>query len=67
MKSLFEIGVESKAFVCNSPVDMYTECVSMEDAWKVFNRMPTRSMIAWSAMIFGHVKCGQGHKALALY
>jgi pentatricopeptide repeat protein len=67
MKKSFEIGVESKVFVCNSPVDMYTKCVSMEDAWKVFNRMPTCNMIAWSSMIFGHVKCGQGHKALALY
>jgi hypothetical protein len=36
MKRSSETGVESKAVVCNSPVDMYTKCVSMEDAWKVF-------------------------------
>ncbi|CAN5975479.1 unnamed protein product [Sphagnum jensenii] len=29
-------------------------------------RMPTRDSVAWNALISGYVKCGQGHKALAL-
>jgi pentatricopeptide repeat protein len=24
-------------------------------------------VVAWNAMIFGQVKCGQGHKALELF
>jgi pentatricopeptide repeat protein len=28
--------------------------------------MPMHDIITWSAMILGHVKCGQGHKALEL-
>jgi pentatricopeptide repeat protein len=66
-EEIVQAGVESNVFVSNSLVDMYAKCGSMEDAWKVFNRMPTRNVVAWSAMILGHVKCGQGHKALALY
>jgi pentatricopeptide repeat protein len=28
--------------------------------------MSTCNVVAWSAVILGHVKCGQGHKALEL-
>jgi len=59
-------GYESNGFVCNSLIDMYAKCGSIEDAWKVFNKMLTRDVVSWSAMIGGHVKCGQGHRALEL-
>jgi hypothetical protein len=45
---------------------MYAKCGSIEDAWRVFNRMAMHDVIAWSAMILGQVKCGQGHKVLEL-
>ncbi|CAM6073835.1 unnamed protein product [Sphagnum tenellum] len=45
---------------------MYAKCGSIEDSWRVFSRMPTRDSVAWNALISGYVKCGQGHKALAL-
>jgi pentatricopeptide repeat protein len=47
-------------------LDMYAKCGSIEDALRVFNRMSTRNVVAWSAIILGHVKCGQWHKALEL-
>ncbi len=33
----------------------------------MFNQMPSRDVVTWTAMILGHVKCGQGHKALELF
>jgi pentatricopeptide repeat protein len=33
----------------------------------VFIKMRIRDVVAWTAMILGHVKCGQGHIALALF
>ncbi len=54
-------------YVGNSLVDMYVKCGSMEDAWRLFNKMPIRTVVAWSALILGHVKCGQGEKALELF
>jgi pentatricopeptide repeat protein len=62
-----ESGFESDVFVGNSLVNMYTKCGSIEEAWRVFNSMPTRNVVAWTAMISGLVKCGEGQKALALY
>ncbi len=51
----------------SSLVDMYANCGSMENACRVFNKMHTRDLVTWNAMIFGHVKCGQGQKALELF
>ncbi|CAM6079031.1 unnamed protein product [Sphagnum tenellum] len=64
---IIQQGCESDAYVGSSLVDMYAKCGSIEDAWRVFNRMPTRNVVAWSAMILGHVKSGQGKKALELF
>jgi pentatricopeptide repeat protein len=60
-------GFQSNVFVGNSLIDMYAKCGSIEDAWRVFNRMPTRDVISWNTMIVGCVNCGQGEKALQLY
>jgi hypothetical protein len=37
----------------------------MEDAWRVFNKMPSQNVTTWMAMILGHVNCGQ--KELELF
>jgi pentatricopeptide repeat protein len=39
---------------------MYAKCGSMDDAWRVFKNMPSLTVVSWIAMIFGHVKCGEG-------
>ncbi|CAM6051292.1 unnamed protein product [Sphagnum compactum] len=66
-REIIQSGCESHVFVSNALVDMYAKCGSIVDACRVFNRMPTRDVVAWNAMILGHVTCGQGQKALALY
>ncbi len=66
-RQIIQSGLESDVFVGNSLVDMYAKCGSMEDAWRVFNKMPSRDVITWTAMIFGHVKCWQGQEALELF
>jgi len=35
----FESGLESQVFVGNSLIAMYAKCGSIENAWKVFNKM----------------------------
>jgi len=60
-------GWESDVFVGSSLVDMYAKCGSLEDAQRVFSKMPTQDAVTWTVMILGHVKCGQGQKALELF
>ncbi len=64
---LIQSGCESDVFVGSSLVDMYAKCGSIEEAWKVFNKMPSRDVVTWNAMVLGHVKCSQGQKALELF
>jgi pentatricopeptide repeat protein len=66
-KQLIQTGCESDVFVGSSLVDMYAKCGSIEDAWRVFNKMPSRNVVTWTSMILGHVQCGQGQKALKLF
>ncbi|KAH9530503.1 hypothetical protein CY35_20G006400 [Sphagnum magellanicum] len=64
---IMQTGCEANVFVGSSLVDMYAKCGSMEEASRVFNKLPSWAVVCWTAMIFGHVKCGEGHKALELF
>ncbi len=66
-KQIIESGWDTDVFVGSSLVDMYAKCGSLEDAWRVFNKMPSRDVVTWTTMILGHVKCGHGQKALELF
>jgi pentatricopeptide repeat protein len=66
-EQIIRSGCESDVFVGSSLVDMYAKCGSIKDAQRVFDEMPTRNVVSWTAMILGYVKCGQGHKALELF
>jgi len=44
--------LESDVFVGTGLVDMYAKCGSIEDAWKVFHKMPSQDVVTWNA-IFG--------------
>ncbi len=64
---MIQSGLESDVFVGSSLVDMNAKCGSIEDAWRVFNKMSSQNVVTWNAMILGPVKCGQGQKALELF
>ncbi|KAH8951758.1 hypothetical protein BDL97_09G046200 [Sphagnum fallax] len=57
-------GWDSIVFVGNSLIDMYAKCGSLEDALKVFNKMPSRDVVTWNAMIGGYAIHGHGKEAL---
>ncbi len=40
-KRHIQSGCESDVFVGRNLVDMYAKCGSIEDAWRVFNKMPS--------------------------
>jgi pentatricopeptide repeat protein len=55
-KQIIASGCEVNVFVRSSLLDMYTKYGSTEDAWRAFNKMPSRNVFTWNAMIFGHVR-----------
>lgn len=60
-------GFEANVFVANTLVDMYTKCGSLLDARAVFDRMPTKTVVTWTAMIGGYARQGLVQEAFSLY
>ncbi|CAN5976781.1 unnamed protein product [Sphagnum jensenii] len=60
---IVQSGCESDVYVGSSLVDMYAKCGSIEDAWRVFNIMPTHDVVAWNiylcnSLVDMYAKCG---------
>ncbi|XP_057870386.2 pentatricopeptide repeat-containing protein At3g24000, mitochondrial [Cryptomeria japonica] len=62
-KSVFWLDVS----VGNALVDMYAKCGSIEDARKVFEKMPNHDLVSWNTMIAGYGYHGHGEKAIQLF
>ncbi|KAI5065495.1 hypothetical protein GOP47_0020190 [Adiantum capillus-veneris] len=48
-------------------VDMYAKCGALPQAQSVLEKLPSRNLIAWNALIGGYAQKGQGQKALDCY
>jgi len=60
-QQIIQSCLELDVFVGSSLVDMYAKCGSMEDAWSVFNKMPSQNVVTWTTIlgrcaIHGHDK-----------
>eukprot|EP01018_Ginkgo_biloba_P037498 Gb_11389 [translate_table: standard] len=60
-------GFETDVFVMTALIDMYAKCGNVELARHLFDKMPTKNVVSWSAMIAGYGIHGQGENALALF
>eukprot|EP00253_Pinus_taeda_P001063 PITA_01063 len=60
-------GFQCDVFVGSALVDMYSKCGSLEDARKVFDRMPMWDAISWNAVIWGYAMHGFAKEALQLF
>jgi len=46
---------------------MYSKCGSIADAWRVFNRMPSRTVVPWNAILGGCARNGHDKEALKYF
>ncbi|PIA62936.1 hypothetical protein AQUCO_00200745v1 [Aquilegia coerulea] len=53
--------------VCNSLVDMYAKCGSLDKAMGVFDGMVERDVVSWNSMLHGLAMHGHGEQALGLF
>ncbi|XP_061356036.1 pentatricopeptide repeat-containing protein At1g20230 [Gastrolobium bilobum] len=60
-------GFASDSIVMSSLVHMYLKCDRIEDAHKLFDSMPERDVVVWSAMISGYSRLGLVDKAKELF
>jgi pentatricopeptide repeat protein len=63
-EQIIQSCLELDVFVGNSLDDMYAKSGSMEDAWSVFNKLPSRNVVTWTAILGGCAMHGHGKEAL---
>lgn len=62
-----EAGLESDVVVATALVDMYGKCGGTDNALRVFDMMPNRNIVSWTAMIGAYAQHGRGFEALQLF
>lgn len=62
-----KLNLISDVFVSNSLVTMYGKFGYLEDAVKVFDKMPQRNLVTWNAMILGVLENGCFRESIDLF
>ncbi|KAI3749645.1 hypothetical protein L2E82_20261 [Cichorium intybus] len=66
-KQAIDCGYEHDVFVGSSLLNLYTKCGKMNDALRVFEKMPRRDLVSWTTMITGFAQSGRGREAINVY
>ena len=65
--SIIESGLESDVYVGSTIISMYSNCRCVLDALVVFERLPERNIVTWSALIKGYCQQNYGEEALVIF
>lgn len=60
-------GCEQDVVVGNALVNLYGKCGSIEDARRIFERMPNWDVVSWNALIAIYSQHGLGKQALQIF
>nr|GMC92419.1 pentatricopeptide repeat-containing protein At3g26782, mitochondrial [Ipomoea batatas] len=60
-------GYGSDLFASSSLIDMYSKCGKLEDARLLFDEIPQRNVVSWTAMITGYIQSDHARDALLLF
>ncbi|KAM0828447.1 hypothetical protein ACQ4PT_067545 [Festuca glaucescens] len=64
---LIQSGLQMDIVGNTALVDLYCKWGQMEDARHVFERMPSRNLVSWNALIAGYGYHGMGGKAIEMF
>eukprot|EP00253_Pinus_taeda_P027150 PITA_27150 len=60
-------GLEMDVYVESALIDMYAKCGDLDNARKMFDKIPKRDVASWNALIAGYAQNGYVGESLALY
>ncbi|KAL5992013.1 hypothetical protein ACLOJK_012926 [Asimina triloba] len=60
-------GYWCEVHACNTLIHLYSVCGLLDDARRVFDKMPARETVSWNAMITGYSQNGLSVEALSLF
>ncbi|KAG8092055.1 hypothetical protein GUJ93_ZPchr0012g21970 [Zizania palustris] len=61
------LGFDTELFVASNLADMYSRCGLLAEACRVFDQMPHKDAVAWTAMIDGYAKNGSLEAAVLAF
>uniref|UniRef100_A0ACD5VFK5 Uncharacterized protein n=1 Tax=Avena sativa TaxID=4498 RepID=A0ACD5VFK5_AVESA len=64
---LLRSALQPDTFLLDSLLNMYCKCGRLLDARRVFDGMPHRDIVAWTAMVSAHTATGDSEEALNLF
>ncbi|PKA64852.1 Putative pentatricopeptide repeat-containing protein [Apostasia shenzhenica] len=64
---LLKSGFELDVFVNTSLVSLYAKCGRLDDAQRLFDEMPVRNIVSWTAIISGYISDGQLEDAVSIF
>lgn len=64
---IIQSGLQQDRSIGNTLIDMYAKCANLADARTVFDKLQTRDVVSWSAIIAGYVQNGHELSALELF
>lgn len=64
---ILKYGCDHKDIIANSLVSMYVKCGDLVAARRTFDSMREKSVMLWTSMIGGYVRCGLEKEALTLF
>ncbi|KAH7293262.1 hypothetical protein KP509_28G018400 [Ceratopteris richardii] len=60
-------GLEDNLIVGSTLVDMYAKCGLLSKARAVFDKLPVRDVVLWTALLDGYAEHGDGEEALSFF
>ncbi|ERN04324.1 pentatricopeptide repeat-containing protein At3g12770 isoform X1 [Amborella trichopoda] len=60
---VFRFTAQSDMYVGSSLIHFYASCCKMKGAHRVFDTMPHRNIVLWTALIQGHAQSGEGRRS----
>lgn len=64
---IIRLGFDDNKFIASSLVDMYAKCGNIKMARYIFDKIETRDMVAWTAIIMGCAMHGHALDAVSLF
>lgn len=65
--ALVRIGYGSDLILNNDLIDLYGKCGRMDMSCAVFDKMPERNVVSWTALMCGHLQQGNPKSTLLLF